>query len=76
VIAPPKPCAKVGRKVRAPQGTMLANGEGERSYGKCHRKENANPDLGRDAKLKRWCKRPPASQRCGGLANPIGSKAE
>lgn len=31
-----------GRKVRAPQGTMLASGEGERSYGKCHRKENAD----------------------------------
>jgi len=48
------------RKVRAPQGRMLANGEERRLYGKCHRKENANPRFGEDAKLKRWCKRPPA----------------
>jgi len=41
VVALPKLHAEAGRKVRAPQGTMLANGEGERSYGKCHRKEDA-----------------------------------
>lgn len=38
MVASPK---KAERKVRAPQGAMLANGEGERSHGKCHRKENA-----------------------------------
>ena len=75
MIAPPSRKASEGRKVRAPQGTMLANGEGERSYGKCHRKENATSLESRligglsalalakaEAKLKRWCKRPPASQ--------------
>jgi hypothetical protein len=30
-----------GRKVRAPQGGMLANGEWGRPRGKCHRKQTA-----------------------------------
>lgn len=29
------------RKVRAPQGRELANGQGERSHGKCHREQTA-----------------------------------
>ena len=58
---------------------MLANGEGKRFYGKCHRKENADLEVRGwklevgeirqpasadppEAKLKRWCKRPPVPQ--------------
>jgi len=44
MVAPPE---RAGRKVRAPQGAMLANGEGERSHGKCHRKENADLRVGK-----------------------------
>ena len=32
------------RKVRTPQGTVVANSNPERSAGKCNRKYTANPD--------------------------------
>ena len=30
-----------GRKVRAPQGRVLANGQGGQPHGQCHRKQTA-----------------------------------
>ena len=49
---------RTGRKVRAPQGMMLANGEGEKSHGKCHRKENARTDAFRIRSRERFGIRP------------------
>jgi len=54
---------------------MLANGQGERSHGKCNRKQTA-AGFWPAARMKRCGKSAPAPQRCGGLANPIGSNAK
>ena len=45
---PSKSCISGGsRKVRAPQGMVLVNGQGEQSHGKCHRKYTAGVRLGK-----------------------------
>ena len=64
----------VMRKVRAPQGRKLANGQAGRPDGKRRRKEDSRCLFEVREKLKRWCKRPPASWQHGGLASPFRSK--
>ena len=48
-----------GRKVRAPQGRVLANGQSEQSAGKCHREQTAAPRG--SARVKRCGKSAPRS---------------
>ena len=43
--------AGVGRKVRTPTGSMLANGEAWRRDGKCNRKQTAGIPIGGDTGL-------------------------
>jgi hypothetical protein len=61
------------RKVRTPQGTVLANGQAAKADGKCNRKRTAAASAA--ARVKRCGKSAPATQRCVGLANPTGSNA-
>ncbi len=55
------------RKVRTPQGTVLGNSQTGKPDGKRNREQTAdgvergNPD-GPQVRVKRWCKRPPASR--------------
>src|SRR5262249_17830301 len=57
-----------GRKVRAPQGKVLANGQSERSAGKCHRKQTAV--LKKAARVKRCGKSAPRPGRPGRQGKP------
>ena len=57
------------RKVRAPQGRVVVNGNPRRLAGKCHRKQTAADAFSAAVRpgvtavrVKRWCKRPPASR--------------
>ncbi len=73
--------ARPGRKVRAPQGRVLANGQEGRPYGKCHRNYTADPvsaSCGHvmEARVK-WCgKSAPAVGQPAGRVNPTRSKVK
>ena len=66
------------RKVRAPQGRKLVNGQAGRPDGLAPQKRRLPlpAHVRVREKLKRWCKRPPASWQHGGLASPFRSKRE
>lgn len=56
-----------GRKVRAPKGKVLANGQSGRPGGKCHREQTAEGPSRREvgqARVKRCGKSAPRRQRC------------
>jgi len=61
------------RKVRTPQGAVLANGQAVKADGKCNRKQTTAASAA--ARVKRCGKSAPAAQRCAGLVNPTGSNA-
>jgi hypothetical protein len=57
------------RKVRTPQGTVLGNSQAGQPDGKCSRKQTAN-GLRTQARVKRWCKRPPVLRVTGAACKP------
>jgi hypothetical protein len=57
------------RKVRTPQGTVLGNSQAGQPDGKCSRKQTAD-GLRTQARLKRWCKRPPVHRVTGAACKP------
>ena len=63
------------RKVRTPQGRVLGNAQAGKPDGKCHREQTAD-GLRAQARVKRWCKRPPASQETAlARQTPLGARS-
>lgn len=63
------------RKVRAPQGRVVANSHPGKPAGQCHREQTAAPHGA--VRVKRWCKRPPVRQATGAARQtPPGARSD
>ena len=67
--------ASQSRKVRTPQDRELGNAQAGRPDGKCHRNQTADGRRAQ-ARVKRWCKRPPASRETGMAGKPLPEQGQ